>query len=121
MQALVSPFSTLIIQSFIHSFITIHLGCTVNLEILAAKIFSVSRIIDIFADINFSDLVVSNFSSNSIIIVMVGSSLLAVLRICLFYFLISSRGIDASPTGRSGELSLFVVSQRTIDMTAATP
>ena len=29
---------------------------TVNLEILVAKIFSVSRVIDILANINFSDL-----------------------------------------------------------------
>ena len=52
---------------------------TVNLEILATKIFSVSRSIDILANLNFSDLVLGNFSSNFIIIVMVGSSLLAVL------------------------------------------
>ena len=38
---------------------------TVNLEILAAKIFSVSRIIDIFANINFSDLVLDKFHHHS--------------------------------------------------------
>ena len=54
---------------------------TVNLEILAAKIFSVSRSIDILANINFSDLVLGYFSLNFIVIVMVGSSLLVVLRI----------------------------------------
>ena len=48
---------------------------------------------------------------------MVGCSLLAVLCICLFYLLPAE--VDPSPTGRSGELSLFF-SQRTIDMTAAT-
>ena len=34
---------------------------SVNLEILAAKIFSVSRIIDIFVNINFSDLYVTRW------------------------------------------------------------
>ena len=69
-----------------------YISGTVNLEIVAAKIFSVSRIIDILANISFSDLVLGNFSSNFIIIVMLGSSLLVVLCICLFYFLVSSRG-----------------------------
>ena len=67
-----------------------YISGTVNLEIVAAKIFSVSRIIDILANISFSDLVLGNFSSNFII--MLGSSLLVVLCICLFYFLVSSRG-----------------------------
>ena len=40
---------------------------TVNLEIFAVKIFSVSRSIDILANINFSDLVLGYFSSNFII------------------------------------------------------
>ena len=39
---------------------------TVNLEILAAKIFSISRSIDILANINFSNLVLDYFSSNFI-------------------------------------------------------
>jgi len=79
---------------------------TVNLEILAAKIFSVSRSIDIWANLNFSDLVLGKyFSSNFIIIVMVGSSLL-VYCICLFYFLVSSRG------GRSGEFSYYSANER---------
>ena len=47
----------------------------VNLEILATKIISVSRSIDILANLN---LALGNFSLNFIIIVMVGSSLLAV-------------------------------------------
>ena len=69
-------------------------------------------------NINFSNLVLGNFSSNFIIIVRVGSSLLAVLHIHLFYFLLAAE-VDVSPTGRNGELSSFF-SQRTIDMTTAT-
>ena len=44
---------------------------TVNLEVLATKIISVSRSIDILANLN---LALGNFSLNFIIIVMVGSS-----------------------------------------------
>ena len=84
------------------------LTITVNLEILATKIFSVSSI-DILVNINFSDLVLGNFSSNFIIIVMVGSSLLAV-QLCFFYLLAAE--VDASPTGRSGELCYSSAKER---------
>ena len=42
----------------------VSLETTVNLEILAAKIFSFSTIIDILANINFSDLYIHRYLAN---------------------------------------------------------
>ena len=84
--------------------------CTVNLEILTAKIFSVCRIIDILANINFSDFIV---------FILAQISWFPLFLSCSIFSTSSLAEVGTSPTGRSGELSLFF-RQQTTDMAATT-